>query len=358
MALLLFAEAVCILFFAIAQVLMRGKQPLNYCMIIACAALSYLAFYAWADTSGQLARLPMLIGSDLPAAFIAAPAFYLASLTILHNGSRPVRSHAVYFVGPVAFALALVFYNAFTVPGYLQEHGMPPTHFATPGRTLVSFCAMATMSAAIVMDLLAALKLARARDVQNKPAFRNQVVFLFFYLASSLVCVSSVVFRREELFIIGVGAAGLVAFFFILGRVSVPSLIGATPAAPRPLAREEWDRTAAALSERLTALMESEAAYRDPDLTLRRLARMAGVQPNRLSYHFNTSLAVTFRGYINEWRLQAVSRDLERNPDRSILEIAFEAGFNSKSSFNTLFQRRFGTTPREYRRTRRRTASA
>jgi AraC-like DNA-binding protein len=359
MALLLFAEVVCILFFAVAQVLMRNKQPLNYCMIIVSFALGFLVFYAWADASGQLARFPVLIGSDLPAVFIAAPAFYLSSLTILSNGRRPVRSYVVYFIGPVVFALGLLFYNALTVPAYLEEYGVPPTHFATRGRTLVSLCAMMFMVAAIVMDLLAALRLTRSRGVQNKTAFGNQVMFLFLYLASALVVVSSVVFRREELFTAGIAAAGIIAFLFILGRMSVPSLISARPpAAPRPVAREDWDRTAAALSERLTALMESQAPYRDPALSLRRLARLVGVQPKRLSYHFNTGMAVTFRGYINEWRLKAVSRDLVRSPDRSILEIAFANGFNSKSSFNTLFQQKFGTTPRDYRKEHSKTVSA
>ena len=77
---------------------------------------------------------------------------------------------------------------------------------------------------------------------------------------------------------------------------------------------------------------------------------MLGEEPKRLSYHLNVSLSTSFRGYINELRLAAVCQDLLAEPRRSILDIAFANGFNSKSSFNTLFFKKYGITPREFRR--------
>jgi AraC-like DNA-binding protein len=55
----------------------------------------------------------------------------------------------------------------------------------------------------------------------------------------------------------------------------------------------------------------------------------------------NVSLSKTFRGYINEFRLTAVCRDLLLDPRHSILDIGFSNGFNSKSSFNALFFRKY-----------------
>ena len=89
--------------------------------------------------------------------------------------------------------------------------------------------------------------------------------------------------------------------------------------------------------------------YRNEELTLPQLARALGVEPRRLSYHFKTRCGTNFRGYINDLRLRAVCRDLLESPDSSILDLAYKNGFNSKSSFNMLFLKAYGLTPREFR---------
>ena len=114
--------------------------------------------------------------------------------------------------------------------------------------------------------------------------------------------------------------------------------------------RSEWDQTSTEFLSRLNALMEASAPYRDPELTLQRLARMLDVEPKRLSYHLRMDSSSTFRSYVNDWRLKSVCRDLPRKPDRSILDIAFDNGFNSKSTFNALFIRKYSKTPRQFRR--------
>lgn len=101
--------------------------------------------------------------------------------------------------------------------------------------------------------------------------------------------------------------------------------------------RREWDLDSESLSKHLDILMERSAPYRDANLTLVKLARMVGEDPKRLTYHFRTCLSTNFRGYLNGLRLKAVCRDLIDKPHSTILTIAFENGFNSKSSFNALF---------------------
>ena len=96
--------------------------------------------------------------------------------------------------------------------------------------------------------------------------------------------------------------------------------------------------------------MKTEAPYRDETLSLRQLAGMLGVEPKRLSYHLNLHHAKSFRSYINELRLEAVCRDLMADSHRTILDTAFANGFNSKSSFNELFLKKYGKTPKEFRR--------
>ncbi len=104
---------------------------------------------------------------------------------------------------------------------------------------------------------------------------------------------------------------------------------------------------------RLVSLLErkfSEGVFRDPDLTLADLSTQLKVKNNRLSYAINSTLGTTFRTVLNSRRLDFFIRrirlgDLKRF---SILDIAFDAGFSSKSTFNRVFKDVYGITPTEF----------
>jgi AraC-like DNA-binding protein len=55
---------------------------------------------------------------------------------------------------------------------------------------------------------------------------------------------------------------------------------------------------------------------------------------------------------VNRQRIRDAMNELLRQPDRPVLEIALEVGFNSKSTFNAAFRQHAGTTPTQFRHTR------
>jgi AraC-like DNA-binding protein len=346
MSYLLLACAVSILFFASVQLTERSKQAMHYCMAISCFAAGCVYLSLLAVTNGQIVKLPALANSDVAALLVLAPAFYLTSLSILHEGRRPVRRYSVYFVAPVLLAIGSVIYNALTAPVLMSTTGAVPGHFSNTARTVLTVCAGLSITAAIVLDLFAARRLHRTGRVQNKAGFRHQVIFLFCYLAAALVWLVSCAFRDDRLYTIATLPACPIVLAYALSRTAVFYFPQGQP--PRR-GKPEWNSSAPELTARLSTLMETAAPFRDDALTLQRLAGMLGEEPRRLSYHLNFSLSKSFRGYINEWRLAAVCRDLLADPNRSILEVAFESGFNSKSSFNSLFFKKYGRTPREFR---------
>jgi len=109
---------------------------------------------------------------------------------------------------------------------------------------------------------------------------------------------------------------------------------------------------AAALEAKLLHFMETDTPYRDSDLTLTRLASRLSVSPHNLSEVINTRLNRNFFDFVNEYRVEQVKRDLTDPKKRNLtlLAVAFDAGFNSKISFNTLFKKQTGLTPSEFRR--------
>ena len=90
--------------------------------------------------------------------------------------------------------------------------------------------------------------------------------------------------------------------------------------------------------------------YQDCDLTLRRLARIVGVHFNALSFVLNDAYNKNFNNFINDFRLGhflTLAKD-KRQANRSLLELAFEVGFPSKTSFNRIFRAKYSMAPSKY----------
>jgi YesN/AraC family two-component response regulator len=104
----------------------------------------------------------------------------------------------------------------------------------------------------------------------------------------------------------------------------------------------------------LLLMMEQQRPYRDSEITLTQLASRLSFSPHNLSEVINTRLKKNFFDFMNEYRVAEVKKYL-LDPTRShlkILSIAMDAGFNSKSSFNTIFKKQTGVTPSEFREQR------
>ena len=76
------------------------------------------------------------------------------------------------------------------------------------------------------------------------------------------------------------------------------------------------------------------------------------VNPTSISTYLNKELGVNFFNYINGFRVEKAKELLSnsRKKKETLLAIAFDSGFNSKSSFNLIFKRSTGMTPSEYRK--------
>ena len=102
---------------------------------------------------------------------------------------------------------------------------------------------------------------------------------------------------------------------------------------------------------RLEKLMTDDSIYRDDSINLADTAISLGITHHQLSQLLNERLSMNFNTYINSYRIEDAKKLLISNPDRTVLTIAYEVGFNSKSSFYESFTKITGITPVEYRRT-------
>jgi AraC-like DNA-binding protein len=102
------------------------------------------------------------------------------------------------------------------------------------------------------------------------------------------------------------------------------------------------------LAAKIEALMKEQHLYLEPDLSLWDLADRIGVTTHYASQALNEKIGERFFDYVNRWRIRDAT-DRLRNTDATILTIAYDVGFNSRSSFYTAFKRELGMTPSQYR---------
>ncbi|MEM9315885.1 MAG: helix-turn-helix transcriptional regulator [Pseudomonadota bacterium] len=117
-------------------------------------------------------------------------------------------------------------------------------------------------------------------------------------------------------------------------------------------ATSQLDRESSeAIADLVTRLMQEQRVYRDPDLSLPKLAEMASTSTHALSQVLNQDLNQNFFEFVNRYRIEAACAELtgNANPPRKILDLALDVGFSSKNTFNRAFKRYQGCTPMEYR---------
>lgn len=104
------------------------------------------------------------------------------------------------------------------------------------------------------------------------------------------------------------------------------------------------------IKSQLENMMKTRQPYLDSELNLIRLAEMLSVSTHHLSYVINTGFQKNFFQYVNEFRVEYAQKLLKDSQSKlSILGIAYESGFNSKTSFNTTFKKITGQTPSEFK---------
>jgi len=107
--------------------------------------------------------------------------------------------------------------------------------------------------------------------------------------------------------------------------------------------------TRASLFETVKTQIEQEFLYRDSELTLSKLADSTGISTHHLSEVLNQHAGKNFNQFVNAYRVEEVCERLRAQNTIKVLDIALDAGFSSKSTFNTIFKKFKGMTPSQFR---------
>ncbi len=104
------------------------------------------------------------------------------------------------------------------------------------------------------------------------------------------------------------------------------------------------------LQARIESLMNQEKIYLNPDLSIGILSEYLGTSQKKCSKFFSATLNTNFKQYVNNYRVKEFKRNITSGTYDSwtILSIAFESGFDSKTTFNRVFKQIEGITPSKF----------
>ncbi len=106
------------------------------------------------------------------------------------------------------------------------------------------------------------------------------------------------------------------------------------------------------IQKRLIFLLDVEKIYRNENLSLLTLSEKLNVTPHQLSWVINDKMNQSFSTLINRYRIEDVKKRLADGTknDSTILQMAFDSGFSTKTAFNRAFKKFTGLTPTQYRK--------
>jgi len=106
------------------------------------------------------------------------------------------------------------------------------------------------------------------------------------------------------------------------------------------------------IAEKLKEFMEKEKPFLEPEISLQELSTRVKIHPRYVSQVINERFNKNFFEFVNYYRVEEAKTQLitESGLEKTVLEILYECGFNSKSVFNTFFKKSTGLTPSQYRK--------
>jgi AraC-like DNA-binding protein len=125
-----------------------------------------------------------------------------------------------------------------------------------------------------------------------------------------------------------------------------------TESNPRNNLPEPQDPEVENLSNLIVELLDKEKLYLNPDFSLTDLSIATKIPVGKLSYTINAGLRKNFYDLINSYRAREFHKRLEKGEDLhlSLLGLAYDCGFRSKSTFNAFFKKETGMTPSAFKK--------
>jgi AraC-like DNA-binding protein len=355
--------AIHALVMAVAIARLTRNAPAAKWLALLLTVFSILMLNAVLLHTGYILVVPHVAQLHAPLQFLVGP-FLLFYVQALLTGREHMSSRS-WFHGLPCVAVAI-----WLVPFYVQDAEAKRQFLAAALREYpLEWRIRQVLLITQLLMYLAAMIMVLVRTFRGNQAIpgrwicaRNTV--LLFTVVWVLITVRFwVAYTVNSVFVVPLVLAG---FVYATGYAAVKeSKVFAAPLEPEvtatPRAKYQWSsletRRADECAAALQKLMEDDKLYTDAALSLHRLAKRLSMSPHHVSQVLNDRLGTSFAEFVNSYRVNMVKEAL-LDPSRrhlTVIAIAEEAGFSSKSAFNATFKKHVGMGPIAFRRLRTRT---
>lgn len=298
-------------------------------------------------------KFPQYYFITIPVCYTYIPVFYLYFLSNFKSGFELRKKQMIHFA---LFALYLLYYSIRYLPKPVQE----VQHLISARPVFIQIEWIVHESILNIQYIIYAVLLVIATHgmLKSKSGLKKQpflLPVLIGYLLGivvSLVLTGMLIFKVIIPFDPGFWAImyfyGFFIFLFFITIRKIendkvrndqkPALFGDTKA------RE--------LEKYVFNTVKEQQLFLDPELTLSGCAHRLDLSVKELSFLLNRYLNENFNEYINRFRIEKAKELLIQYPNRTVQEIMYDSGFNSKAVFYAAFKKQTNLSPGDYRRSR------
>lgn len=350
-------------FLAILLISKKGKSKADrilaswLCLIGVHLQLFYLHF------SGEYVHFSYLLGLEIPIPLMHGPFLYLYIRALTYPTQQSYKS-LLHFL-PVLFAyVSLIPFLWLSSEQKILVYQQNGLGFEVQTATVFVF---------IVLSGIIYLILSWRQLNQHKKSIKNHfsltekvnvkwVLYLIYGIGAIWAIVilgnDSLTFASVTIYVIVLGYLGIKQgnvfsnYTLSYGSVQfdVNPVINAVQEKVKYQKSTLKEDVASKIHAQLKTLMSKEKLFKNPELALGDLAERLDIHQNTLSQVINSFEQKHFYDYINELRIEEF-KEIAQIPDSqkfTLLSLAFDCGFNSKTTFNRTFKKSMGISPKEY----------
>jgi len=336
----------------------RGNLTANRLLAALAVTIAILVSATILSSTRYFLIYPHLTRINHPFDFVGGPLLFLYIRSLITNSKLKQRDW-LHFLPAILVAICLI-------PYYLQSREYKLAAWSSVDWYQLRSALVITQF--LVYLVLIVITLVRySRTLKKQPSsYEKAVLVQIRFLVISFIALWLLGILRYALdmrfpyhmnqtnLVLPVGATIIVYVLAYLGLRTSEVLTGRgdLPAVKKYEKSTLTPERAERYLQRLQHAMEPEKLYTDGDLTLQKLATKLSIPAQHLSQVVNEQLQQNILDFINTHRVEEAKRRL-LDPERkhlSILSIAEDVGFNSKSSFNAVFKKHTNLTPSEFRK--------
>lgn len=310
-------------------------------------------------------QFPFLLGSNILVPFLHGPLFFLYIISLTKSQHLTLKVVVYHFILPL---IVLIMYTEF----FLLSTKEKIVVIENEGRGFEFIVTLSNLLLTIsgIFYLIYNFKLLREhkKNISSQFSYEEKVNLNWLRILIYMMAVIwlLIIFNQSDFWIFGMSTAYVICLgYFGIKQMDIFSnnnvktvkkniesdAESVTTKPAKKYAKSGLnDEAANEIHQNLNKMMKEQKLFKEPELTLDDLSKKLEVPSNYLSQVINEKEGVNFYDYINELRVKEFKwiSLKEENKNFTLISLAFECGFNSKTSFNRIFKKFTGQTPSEF----------